>query len=205
MKSSAAQIVRQAVANTPEGGLVLGRTLMAQAKPAAVQKQLERLIRSGTLRRVAPGIFMRPETSPYVSGEIPADTTEVAKAVATRSGATLMVSGAEAARRFGFSTQVPMRPLFLTSGRSQVLQVGKSSIEFRHVSPRKLLLAGRPAGVAWSALWYLGKEEVTPATFAAIGKKLSPEEFSALLGAREQMPAWMLKALQSFEQEKKHG
>jgi hypothetical protein len=205
MKTTAAEIVRHAVANTPEGGLLLGRTLMSQARPAAVQKQLERLTRTGAIRRVAQGIFMRPERSPYVLGEIPPDVNELARAVASRSGATIQVHGAEAARRLGLSTQVPMRPVFLTSGSSQKLNVGNMPIELKHAAPRKLILAGRPAGIAWTALWYLGKEEVSAETFTQIEKKLAAEEFQALLAARAQMPAWMLTALQQFEEKQSHG
>ena len=52
--------------------------------------------------------------------------------------------------------------------------------------------AGEAAGAALSALWYLGKDNVTPETVATIEAALGPEEFQRLLSA--DMPAWMTKA-----------
>ena len=73
-------------------------------------------------------------------------------------------------------------------------------IHFQHVAPRKLALAGRPAGQALVALWYLGKDEVTAQTFRHIQTKLPAEEFYALKQAKSSMPAWMLEAFRKFEQ-----
>lgn len=42
----------------------------------------------------------------------------------------------------------------------------------QHVAQRKLNLAGRPAGLALAAMWYLGKKEVTPALIEEIRRKL---------------------------------
>ena len=69
----------------------------------------------------------------------------------------------------------------------------------RHVAPRKLALAGRPAGQALSALWYLGRSQVTPHTFKQIAKKLPADEFEALSKAKASMPAWMVEALICYE------
>ena len=45
-------------------------------------------------------------------------------------------------------------------------------------------LAGRPAGQALSALWYLGRRHVTPATFERIAAKLPQIQFEALRSAK---------------------
>jgi len=68
----------------------------------------------------------------------------------------------------------------------------------KNVSSRLLALAGRPAGVAFSALWYMGREQVTPQTLAFIQKKLPTKEFAAL---REcpQLPAWLKEIFRRFE------
>lgn len=200
MKQSAAQIVRTALTKIPAGEPFAARPLLARGPQAAMQKELERLAKTGAIRRVAYGIFVRPEHSPYVKGEVPPEITKVVKAAAQQSGTVVQVHGAEAARRLGFSTQVPMQSQFLTSGISKTLKVGNLAIRLKHVSPRKLVLAGRPAGLALTALWYLGKEEVGPSTFSQIERKIGSSEFEALTKARNHMPAWMSKALHAYEQ-----
>ena len=48
-------------------------------------------------------------------------------------------------------------------------------------------------GAALSALWYLGKNNVTPETVTTIAAALGSAEFEKLRSA--DMPAWMAKAL----------
>ncbi len=102
--------------------------------------------------------------------------------------------------RFGFSTQVPTQPVFYTTGSSHTVRIGKLQVRLQHVAARKLALAGRPAGQALSALWYLGRRQVTPATFERIAAKLPQAEFEVLRNAKSSMPAWMLEAFRRYEE-----
>jgi hypothetical protein len=190
--------IRRAVARTPVGQPFASKSMFAKGGQAAVQKALSRLVEAGALRRMANGIFVRPETSRFVVGDVPPDTMKVVQVIAARSGAVAQVHGAHAAVQMGLTTQLPVNAIFQTSGPSRKINVGKQVIRLQRASPRKLVLAGRPAGVALTALWYLGKAEVQSTTFAQIEQKLGPAEFNALIGVRAQMPAWMAKALDHY-------
>ncbi|MDS1140791.1 DUF6088 family protein [Pusillimonas sp. SM2304] len=124
---------------------------------------------------------------------------QVAQAVAAAEGAIIEIHGAEAARRLGLSTQMPVQAVFHTTGSSHMIRLGKLLVQLQHVAPRKLALAGRPAGQALAALWYLGRSQVTPDTFKQIAKKLPASEFEALSQAKASMPAWMIEALTRYE------
>ena len=117
---------------------------------------------------------------------------------------TVQVHGAEAARRFKLSTQVPTAPVFHTSASSRTILIGGITVRMVHTSSRRRLqFAGEPTGVALSALWYLGKNNVTPETVATIAATLGPAEFETLRSA--DMPAWMAKALAGAARETVHG
>jgi hypothetical protein len=123
----------------------------------------------------------------------------VAAAIAEEFGGVVQVHGAEAARRLGFNTQVPARPIFLTSGPNRRFHLGQMEVTLKHVSPRKLALAGSMAGVALTALWYLGKDNVSPQTIERVRTRLAPEEFEALRTATQIMPGWMRDAFVGHE------
>jgi len=53
--------------------------------------------------------------------------------------------------------------------------------------------------VALTALWYLGKEQMTSEVVKTIEGRLAPEEFTALCAAKSQMPAWMADAIRTYE------
>ena len=151
----------------------------------------------GLLTKPTRGVFTRPQQSRY--GPVPPGVFELALAKA--NGAPIEIHGAEAARRLGLSTQTQVRPVYYTSGRSKTFQFGKLTVTLHHVSPRKLIAPGTTVGLVVSALWYLGKEEVTTEVLSKIKAKLSAEDFAALKAAAPKMPIWMSDALHNFEKE----
>ena len=165
---------------------------------AAVDQALWRLVKAGGITRIKSGIFVKPEKNAYV-GEVLPGPEEVVRYFAHSSGNKIETNGAEAARRFGFSTQVSSQPVFLTNGPNRKFYLGNLHVQLKHVASRKMALAGRPAGEALSALWYLGRNEVTPETFEKIEERLPSSEFAALTNNKEIMPGWMRNALNEYQ------
>ena len=171
---------------------------------AAIDQSLSRMVKAGELVRVARGLFARPKENRYVGRVLP-NPLSIAEAAAKATGATVDIHGAEALRRFGLTTQVPTQAVFYTTGPSRRLMVGQMVVRLQHVAARKLTLAGRPAGLGLSALWYLGRSSVTKEVIGTIAERLGPDEFRVLSAARTSMPAWMADAIYRYEQETTHG
>ena len=66
-------------------------------------------------------------------------------------------------------------------------------------SHRKLQHAGKKPGLALTALWYLGKEQVNVETIRRIREGLSSEEFETL--SSTSMPGWMTEAIETYNKE----
>jgi|SRR5713226_2192721 len=199
-----AELIRRRIAEIPVGEPFTPTAFLECGTRASVDQTLSRLVKTGSIERVTRGVFVRPEVSRYV-GKVSPSPLQVAEAIARTMGATVQVHGAEAARRLELTTQVPTQPVYCTSGPSKRIRVGKMEIRLQHVCQRKLALAGRPAGLALAALWYLGKSEVTPALIEKIRRKLSSTEFEALKSATSAMPAWMSDALFRHERTMRHA
>ena len=172
------------------------RPLLNLGSRKAVDCALARLIEEGTVTRVSRGIYMRPKSSRFVKSVAP-ELGEVVKAVAKRTGERVAMSGAEAAHRLKLTTQVPMAPMFYTSGSSRELTINNQRVKLKHVADRKLELAGTPTGMALSALWYLGKEAVNEEVLAAIANNLSPVVLNEVQAAN--IPEWMSKAISAYQ------
>lgn len=201
--TTAAQI-RQHIERLPLGEPFTPAALLAYGARATVDQTLSRLVKSGVITRVARGVFVRPEMSRFV-GRVMPDPMAVAETLARTTGATLQMHGAEAARRLQLTTQVPTQPVFSTSGPSRRIRVGALEIRLQHVSQRKLALAGRPAGMALAAMWYLGQKALTPALIEKIRCQLPAAEFEALTAATGTMPAWMSDAVFRHQRQQSHG
>lgn len=192
------QAIRERIASQLAGDPFTPALFAGLGSRAAIDQALMRLTRAGSIERIGHGLYLVPKTGRFGIKTMPSPE-QVARTLAEAEGATIEVHGAEAARRLGLTTQMPTQPVFQTTGSSRQIRLGKLIVRLQHVAPRKLALAGRPAGQALSALWYLGRSQVTPDTFRQIAKRLPAGEFKALSEVKASMPAWMVEALTSYE------
>jgi len=194
---STAKLIRTFIEAHEQGELFTPATLIHLGTRKAVDLELARLVKAGTLLRPARGVYMLPKTNKYV-GTVHPEPMEIALA---KARAPIEVHGAEAARLFGLSTQMQVRPVYNTTGSARRIKYGGIPITLRHVSPRKMVAPGTAVGLAFSALWYLGKEHVGPKTFAAIRKHLTGTDYQQFKEHIAMMPAWMSDALLRYERE----
>lgn len=192
---STAELIRQHIQALPLGQPFTPAILFQYGTRKAVDLELSRLVKSRVLMRPARGVYVRPEMNKYV-GAVPPEPFQIALA---KANGPLGVHGAEALRRFGLSTQVPVQPVYYTTGPTRHIQFGGIPITLRHISPRKLVAPGTKVGLAISALWYLGKKQVGPQVFQAIREKFTETEYAELRGSVSMMPAWMAEGLLRYE------
>ena len=190
--SQLAQSILSAAQTLPEGGLLSPKEFLHLASRAAIDQTLTRLVKEGQLLRVGRGVYALPIQSRF--GVRPPDTQSVVKAMESASGEVIVASGAAEANALGLTTQVPVREVFLTSGRSRTLQLGNRSVELQHASRWLLALGKRPAGRAIRALSWLGPEHGSTA-LKTLHAQLPTEEWSAMYCARSMLPSWMARAV----------
>jgi hypothetical protein len=118
----------------------------------------------------------------------------VVSVVATQRGEVIAPSGAAAANALGLTTQVPVRAVYLTSGRSRTLNVGKQTVELRHAPRWQLALADRPAGQAIRALGWLGPEKAETA-MRTLKRRLPPGAMRELTTVAPLLPDWLARTV----------
>ena len=172
------------------GGVFTPNDFIDLGSRDAIDQSLHRLTKGGTIRRIARGLYHYPESHALL-GEVAPSIEAVAKALAASEQVKLQPSGAYAANLLGLSEQVPAKVVFLSSGRSRKVKLGKLIIELRPTTPRKVAAAGRTSGLVLAALRYLGKDHVTPDRIARLRKTLSAEDRRQLLTYLPSAPAWL--------------
>lgn len=198
-----AKTIRTNLRKLPKGKPFRNTRFLKYGPRGAVDRTLSRLVADGEIKRVARGVYVRPKKNRF-AGDVMPDVSEVLKTIAKNNRETIQVHGAEAARRFKLSTQVPAAPVFHTSASSRSIAVGGIRVKLVHTSSqRRLQFAGEKTGLALSALWYLGKNNVNADVVSKIKSGLSAEEFETLRSAN--LPAWMAAALNGFIQDSVHG
>lgn len=156
----------------------------------AVGVALHRLVKKGTLRSLARGLYDYPRTDPDL-GPLSPTTDAIVKALKGRDNILLQPSGAYAANLLGLSEQVPMKIVLLTDGPARRVQLGRQVIILKHTTPRAMATAGRVSGLLIQALRYLGLKHLDDSTVAQLRKRLSEDDKKKLLNDIRYAPAWI--------------
>lgn len=189
---SVAQAISNRIKHMQKGKPFAGALFVDAGPRASVDKTLSRLVQAGALERVTRGVYMRPKVSPF-SGRVRPNPLKVMEVITKSHGETVQIHGAEAVRQLGLSTQMQVRPTFYTSGTTRELRVGNAVVRLQHAPKHRLQHAGTPAGVALTALHYIGKENLSADVVGQITQALSHKELAKLQNCK--MPQWMRAAL----------
>lgn len=194
MQTLAKQVLEYA-AGLPEGTPLAAKELLHLGSRAAMDQVLSRLVQRGTLIRAGRGIYVRPVENRF--GTRAPSTFKMVEGLANQRGETIVSHGAAAANALGLTTQVPMRAVYLTSGRSRRLKLGAQTVEFRHAPIWQLIFPGRTAGDVVRALAWLGPEKAGEA-IRTLRSKLPPSELEEVASARARLPTWMAREVSSL-------
>ena len=189
------RLTEQILAHTaglPEGTPVSAKGLLHLGTRAAVDQALSRLTERGQFIRAGRGVYLRPVASRF--GTRTPSVEQAVGALAAQRGETIVSSGAAAANALGLTTQVPVRLVYLTSGRSRKINLGKQVVELRHAPRWQLTLANRPAGEAVRALAWLGPEKAETA-LKTLKRKMPSGVFGELVAAAPQLPTWLARSV----------
>ena len=170
------EIIRQAISNQPHGAVFSGADFLSAGTRAAVDQALIRLMKAGTIVRVARGLYAA--TGQHV------DAQTVASALAHKTGERVVLAPAEES---GDVLVVP------TSGLSRTIKAAGHTVQFRRMSQRKVQLAASPKGRVLLALWTQGMQNLTTLEIQrATGDWAEGEidSYAALI------PAWLRTAIQ---------
>lgn len=176
----------------PEGGVLSPKEFLHLGSRAAVDQALSRLTREGKLLRVARGTYVSPVSSRF--GTRAPAPEKVVHALAAQSGDVVTPHGANAANALGLTQQVPIREVYLTSGRTRKLKLGRSEVTVKHAPRWMLALGSGQAGAAVRALAWMGPSHVHE-SLATLRRTLPASEWRTLTTARAALPSWMARAL----------
>jgi hypothetical protein len=165
---------------------------------AAVDQALSRLARSGSIRRLARGIYDYPRIH-HALGKLSPSPDALAKTLALRTQNKVQPAGAQAANSLGLSTQVPAKTTYLTTGASSKITIGNRIIVLRHASARRFVATGTRAGAVIQALDYLGKRDA-PRAANILRNRVSDTDRKDLARASLKAKGWLRPLLQQIAQ-----
>lgn len=176
------------------GGVYISKDFLDLGSRAAIDQALSRLVKDKTLRRLGRGLFDYPRVSKTL-GILSPDPDKIVQAVARKSGARVMRSGATAANALGLTTQVPGRPTYVTDSSTATIRVAKQNLTLKRVAPKKISPSRSVAGSVIRALDFMGKDGVTDVALKRLGSKLTDADKKRLLKESRYASGWLADAV----------
>jgi Family of unknown function (DUF6088) len=186
-----AEKILKEVENLPEGAVISAKEFLHLGSRDAVDQALKRLKERNELMRLYQGAYVRPIKTRF-GIRAPAPEKVVEGIAATRAE-TIVPHGAAAANALGLTTQVPIKTVYLTSGRSRRFTLGRQVVELIS-APRWKLLPSHGAGEAVRALDWIGEHRATQA-LTTLKRKLPKAMIEELIALRPALPEWMSKSI----------
>lgn len=121
----------------------------------AVDKALQRMVKSLQLRRIARGLYDKPKTNKLTGKPSVPDYRAVIAAIARRDQVRLVVDGMTAANTLGLTNAVPAKIEVLVDARLKPIQLGNQTIVFKQAAPSRLYWADRPGMYLIQALHWI--------------------------------------------------
>ncbi len=157
--------------------------------PGAIRIALHRIEKKGTIRRLRRGLYEYPKKHATI-GVLSPSPEKIIEALSVRSAIHLQHSGAYSANLLGLSEQVPAKIVFLTTGSTRQVRVGRQEIILKRTSP-KILEAGKSSGMVILALKHLGKTQVRRQHTELLKTSLNNNTKMQLQKDRKYAPIWM--------------
>ena len=174
MKESVKHTIELKINRFKPGQVFLPSDFKELGTSTAIRKALCRLIETGHVERMGQGIYVIPKND-KVFGKVLPSMEELAEALAKKEHVKIKPSGQYALNKVGLSTQVPMRLVFLTTGNSKRIQIGKNAIIFKSTTAKKLSMKGEITSLLFLGLEELDLQKLSPTQMGRIRELLKQE------------------------------
>jgi len=170
--------------------------LLELGSRSAVDQALSRVVHAGTVLRVRRGLYQWPRVGKLLNRPIPPSVDELVRAWARQNRLRVIPSGAYAANLLRLSTQVPVKLVYYTNGRTRTVALGPYTVRLLNRGPRTMDVRGRLAPLVVQALRHLGRANVTPAVARRLRSLLAPGDKAELRRSLPRVAAWMRPVLE---------
>lgn len=162
-----------------------------------VSKILSLMVSYNILERLAKGIYYKPIVTEY--GNVYPSAEKIVRAIAEHEHAEILPTGELALNALGLSTQIPMKPVYLTTGSPRVIVVGRKQIRLKRRTPRMYAYKSKLMPLLELAMKAKGHSNISEADISRIRELLrDSQEIELVYGDLGNAPVWIRKILKQL-------
>lgn len=156
-----------------------------------LRKILERMTKSGILRRLIRGVYEIPKYNKKFNMIAPPSIDEIAKALARNFNWDIYPSGNYALNILGVSTQIPSKYIYISSGPNRKYEYEGNIIVFKHATLKETNSFSYITNIVIQAFKELGKDNITDDIIKLICQKFSSDEINLICEEAKKTTIWI--------------
>lgn len=198
MKEASNGVVNR-IEQMEKGSIFFPSDFMDISSSDAIRQTLSRMVKKGSIKRIAQGIYCIPRENKMLGLEIMPTSDEIAKRVAERDKVKIVPTGDTALNQTGLSTQIPVNTVYMTNGaRKQIVLANGNKIIFRESNELRIFeFVSRLMMLVVSAMRTIGESLITDSQverLKELSNKVSLQEYNHDIMLA---PAWVRKKLET--------
>lgn len=198
MANGYSQQIQKRIGRAEEGTIFVNSDFADIADTETIRRNLNRLTKSGVLRRVLKGLYDKPKYSKLLNEYVAPDPDAVAKALARSYHWTIAPCGNTALNMLGLSTQVTAVWSYISDGPYKTYEWNSTKIEFKHRTNKEITGLSYMTALVIQALKTLGKTNVTQEVIETLSSKLSDTDKAALLKEGSESTDWVYDTIRQL-------
>ena len=198
MKEASNSVVNR-IEQMEKGSVFFPSDFMDISSSDAIRQSLSRMVKKGSIKRIAQGIYCIPRENKMLGLEIMPTSDEIAKRVAERDKVKIVPTGDTALNQTGLSTQIPVNTVYLTNGaRKQIALANGNKIIFRESNELRIFeFVSRLMMLVVSAMRTIGESLITDSQIERLkelSNKVPLQDYNHDIMLA---PAWVRKKLET--------
>lgn len=169
-----------------------------------LRKILERMTKSGILRRLIRGVYEIPKYNKTFNMIAPPSIDEIAKALARNFNWDIYPSGNYALNILGVSTQIPSKYIYISSGPNRKYEYEGNIIVFKHATLKETNSFSYITNIVIQAFKELGKDNITDDIIKLICQKFSSDEINLICEEAKKTTIWIYQNILRLKEVKIH-
>lgn len=190
--------IKERIGNAEEGTVFVSSDFADIADTETIRRNLNRLTKSGVIRRILKGIYDKPKYSKLLEEYIAPDPDAVAKALARSYHWSIAPCGNTAMNMLGLSTQVTAVWSYISDGPYKTYEWNATKIEFKHRTNKEITGLSYMTALVIQALKTLGKANVTQEIIEMLSFRLSDTDKAALLKEGGESTDWVYDTIRQI-------
>jgi hypothetical protein len=198
-----AELIEKSIMRLPKCKPFFAETVSSKYPINAVRQVIKSLLKKNQIVSISRGMYVRPRSSRYLKkGEylIVPQPEDIIRLIAKKTGETIIHNQWAALNYVGLSTQIPVRPIYYTSGRSRVIKLKRGAdIRLKHINSKRIVMPGTVTCLVVTALWDRRSSFIHPLSIKRIHERLTSEEYAEVIKNLDKMPEWIREAFVQYQ------